>query len=293
MSMCELCPVRCGADRNMKAGACGVKNITVAKFCLHAYEEPFLSPNRKSGAIFFGGCSLRCAFCQNYEVSRAKRGKELSPEELAKIFRLLEEAGAENIDLVTPDHLVTMIAEAFLIYKPRVPVIYNSSGYCRTESLRFIDPYIDVYLPDLKFCSRALSERYTGRKDYFDYASEAIRFMAKKPVLFENGQMKTGIAVRHLVLPCCTSDSLEILDFLKNVLPENTPVSLMRQYTPMGETDKYPELGRKLTDREYRRVRDYALSLGFSSLYTQDKESANKHFVPDWNDDTISRTARF
>lgn len=293
MNGCDLCPVRCGADRNRRAGACGVKGITVAKYCLHAYEEPFLSPARKSGAVFFGGCSLRCAFCQNYEVSRAKRGKELSPKELTEIFLRLEEAGAENIDLVTPDHIAPLVGEALSIYKPRVPVVYNSSGYCRTESLREIDPYVDVYLPDLKFYSSDLSERYTGRKDYFAYASESIRFMVKKPVLTENGQMKSGIAVRHLIMPCCTSDSLKILDFLKEILPANAPVSLMRQYTPMGEAEKFPELTRTLTDREYRRVKDYALSLGFSNLYAQDKKSAAKEFVPDWEDDAISRTARF
>lgn len=283
MEQCTLCPVACKAERQQRAGACGVKGITVAKHCLHAYEEPALSPNRRSGAVFFGGCSLRCVFCQNYEVSRAKLGKELSPKELAELFRELEEAGAENIDLVTPDHLSPLIGEALSIYRPRVPVVYNSGGYCKVAALEEIDPYIDVYLPDLKFVSPALSERYTGRKDYFEYASEAIAFMAKKPVLFENGQLKSGILARHLILPCCTSDSLKALEFLKSVLPEGAPVSLMRQYTPMHTSD-YPELKRTLTDREYRRVRDYALSLGFSSLYTQEKTSASAAFIPDWNE---------
>lgn len=283
MEQCTLCPVACKAERQQRAGACGVKGITVAKHCLHAYEEPALSPNRRSGAVFFGGCSLRCVFCQNYEVSRAKLGKELSPKELAELFKELEEAGAENIDLVTPDHLSPLIGEALSIYRPRVPVVYNSGGYCKVAALEEIDPYIDVYLPDLKFVSPALSERYTGRKDYFEYASEAIAFMAKKPVLFENGQLKSGILARHLILPCCTSDSLKALEFLKSVLPEGAPVSLMRQYTPMHTSD-YPELQRTLTDREYRRVRDYALSLGFSSLYTQEKTSASAAFIPDWNE---------
>lgn len=284
MEQCTLCPVACKAERQQRAGACGVKGITVAKHCLHAYEEPALSPNRRSGAVFFGGCSLRCVFCQNYEVSRAKLGKELSPKELAELFKELEEAGAENIDLVTPDHLSPLIGEALSLYRPRVPVVYNSGGYCKVAALEEIDPYIDVYLPDLKFVSPALSERYTGRKDYFEYASESIAFMAKKPVLFENGQLKSGILARHLILPCCTSDSLKALEFLKSVLPEGAPVSLMRQYTPMHTSD-YPELKRTLTDREYRRVRDYALSLGFSVLYTQDKTSASAAFIPDWNGD--------
>ncbi len=284
MEQCTLCPAACKAERTTKAGACGVKGITVAKYCLHAFEEPALSLNRKSGTVFFGGCSLKCVFCQNYEVSRAKLGKEVSPKELAEIFIKLEEAGAENIDLVTPDHLSPYIAEALSIYKPKVPVIYNSGGYCKVEALKEIDPYINIYLPDLKFYSPELSERYTGRKDYFEYASKAIEFMAKKPVLFENGRMISGMLVRHLILPCCTSDSLKVLDFLKSALPEDAPVSLMRQYTPMGDTEKYPELQRTLTDREYRRVKEYALSLGFSSLYTQEKASADKAFIPNWNE---------
>ena len=190
--------------------------------------------------------------------------------------------GAENIDLVTGDHLIPYIAQALALYKPKVPVIFNSGGYCRVEALQEIDPHIDIYLPDLKFFSPEFSKRYTGRADYFEYASKAIEFMAKKPVLFQDGQMKSGIIVRHLILPCCSSDSLQVLNFLKSVLPENAPVGLMRQYTPMGEIEGYPELGRTLTDREYMRVKDHALSLGFSSLYTQGKSSADRAFIPDW-----------
>ena len=281
MEGCTLCPVACGAQRNTRAGACGVKKITITKYGLHAYEEPALSPGHKSGTVFFSGCSLRCVFCQNFEVSRAKLGREVSPKELVDIFKELEDMGAENIDLVTGDHLSPYITEALALYKPKVPVIYNSGGYCKVEALKEIDPYIDIYLPDLKFYSSELSKRYTGREDYFEYASKAIVFMAKKPVSKENGQLKSGIIVRHLILPCCGFDSLKVLDFLKSVLPEDATLSLMRQYTPMGDIEGYPELQRTLTDREYRRVKDYALSLGFN-LYTQGKDSANKSFIPDW-----------
>ena len=284
MEHCTLCPVSCGAQRNTKAGACGVKKLTVAKYCLHAFEEPALSPNHKSGTIFFSGCSLRCVFCQNFELSRAQLGKEISTRELVDIFKELEDTGAENIDLVTGDHLSPYIAEALASYKPKVPVVYNSGGYCKVEALKEIDPYIDIYLPDLKFYSPELSKRYTGRADYFEYASRAIKFMAKKPVLFEGGRMKSGILVRHLILPCCTGDSVKVLDFLKEALPEGAPLSLMRQYTPMGEIEGYPELNRVLTNREYARVKNYALSLGFSSLYTQEKSSADKAFIPNWTE---------
>ncbi len=281
---CRLCPVQCGADREKTFGRCGVKGLTVAKYYLHPFEEPPISHKNGSGTVFFGGCSLRCVFCQNYEVSRAKRGKSVTPKELIKIFRELEEMGADNINLVTPDHVSDLIAEALALYRPSVPVVYNSSGYALVPALERIDPLIDVYLPDLKFCSPALSERYTGRKDYFERASEAVAFMAKKPFSYDKtGKMLSGCIVRHLVLPMCTSDSLKVLDFLKGVLPGDVPLSLMRQYTPMGEIEGFPELARPITAREYRRVLDYAEALGFETVFTQEKESAKKAFIPSWD----------
>ena len=281
---CRLCPVQCGADREKTFGRCGVKGLTVAKYYLHPFEEPPISHKNGSGTVFFGGCSLRCVFCQNYEVSRAKRGKSVTPKELTGIFRELEEMGADNINLVTPDHVSDLIAEALALYRPSVPVVYNSSGYALVSALERIDPFIDVYLPDLKFCSPALSERYTGRNDYFERAGETVAFMAKKPVSYdETGKMLSGCIVRHLVLPMCTSDSLKVLDFLKGVLPGVVPLSLMRQYTPMGEIEGFPELARPITAREYRRVLDYAEALGFETVFTQEKESAKKAFIPSWD----------
>ena len=281
---CRLCPIQCGADREKTFGRCGVNGLTVAKYYLHPFEEPPISHKNGSGTVFFGGCSLRCVFCQNYEVSRAKRGKSVTPEELIGIFRELEEMGADNINLVTPDHVSDLIAEALALYRPAVPVVYNSSGYALVSALERIDPFIDVYLPDLKFCSPALSERYTGRKDYFERAGEAVAFMAKKPVSYdETGKMLSGCIVRHLVLPMCTSDSLKVLDFLKSVLPGDVPLSLMRQYTPMGEIEGFPELARPITAREYRRVLEYAEALGFETIFTQEKESAKKAFIPSWD----------
>ncbi len=281
---CRLCPIQCGADREKTFGRCGVKGLTVAKYYLHPFEEPPISHKNGSGTVFFGGCSLRCVFCQNYEVSRAKRGKSVTPQELIAIFRELEEMGADNINLVTPDHVSDLIAEALSLYRPSIPVVYNSSGYALVPALERIDPFIDVYLPDLKFCSPALSERYTGRKDYFERAGEAVAFMAKKPVSYdETGKMLSGCIVRHLVLPMCTSDSLKVLDFLKSVLPGGVPLSLMRQYTPMGEIEGFPELARPITAREYRRVLEYAEALGFETIFTQEKESAKKAFIPSWD----------
>ncbi len=280
---CTLCPVECGADREKRAGRCGVKGLSVAKYYLHPYEEPPISYLRGSGTVFFGGCSLKCAFCQNYEVSRARRGKELTPKELAEIFIQLENLGAENVNLVTPDHVSDLIAEALAYRKPNIPVVYNSGGYAKVGALERIAPYVDVWLPDVKFFSPALSARYTGREDYFRYASEAVAFMAQKKPAWAGGKMLSGILVRHLVMPACSSDSLRILDFLKKTLPDGAPVSLMRQYTPMGEIANFPELNRKITAREYGRVVDYAQSLGFTNLYTQDKSSAETAFIPQWD----------
>ncbi len=283
---CFLCPVKCGADRDNGTGACGAKGISVAKACIHRFEEPFLSPLGKSGAIFFSGCSLRCVFCQNFEVSRARKGREIRAETLASLFRSLEERGAENIDLVTADHLIPYLSEAFSYYRPRVPVIFNSGGYVTAEALGRIDPYIDVYLPDFKFYEPLLAEKFTGRRDYPAVAAEAVRYMAKKPPVYENGQLKAGLAVRHLVLPSHTEDSKRVLDTLIGLIPPGTPLSIMRQYTPMGDIAGFPELNRRVTDREYERVVNYAVSLGFSDIYTQEKSSADKKFIPDWDGET-------
>lgn len=280
---CSLCPAGCGTDREIKAGRCGVKGLTVAKYYLHAFEEPPVSYKNGSGTVFFGGCALRCVFCQNYEVSRAKRGKEITPKELAEIFKELEAMGAENINLVTPDHVSNLIAEALSTYKPKIPVVYNSSGYAKLSALEEIAPFVDIWLPDLKFFSPALSKRYTGREDYFGCASEAVKFMAKKPPVWEGDKLLSGVIVRHLVLPACSSDSLKILDFLKDNAGVSVPLSLMRQYTPVGDIAGFPELTRKITAREYSRVVDYAFALGFETVFTQSKESAEATFIPKWD----------
>lgn len=282
---CRQCPLECGADRTKQAGRCGVQGLTVAKYYLHPFEEPPISHKNGSGTVFFGGCNLRCAFCQNFELSRARRGKKISPRELAEIFRKLEQMGADNINLVTPDHVADQIAEALALYKPLIPVVYNSSGFAKVETLETIAPFIDVWLPDLKFVSPELSERYTGRRDYFSYAAEAISFMAQKPIVWSaDKKLLSGILTRHLILPMCAFDSVKVLDALEKILPKDAPLSLMRQYTPMGDIAGFPELNRRVTAREYRRVLDHALLLGFTNIYTQDKSSAETVFIPEWDD---------
>ena len=285
MENCKLCPVECGADRTKKAGACGVRGLRIAKYYLHPFEEPCISFQNGSGTIFFCGCNLRCAFCQNYEVSRAKRGKEITPRELTDIFKELEDMGAENFSLVTPSHLTPYLVEAFELYRPKLPVVYNTGSYEKVEALQRLDPYVDIYLPDMKFYSPALSKRYLGKENYFDVASEAISFMANaKPLkMTDEGKMLSGCIVRHLVMPLCTADSKALLKWFARELPENTYLSLMSQYTPFGNIDGYPELSRKITAREYSAVVDTALELGIDKLFAQERASGSTEYIPKWD----------
>ena len=282
---CKLCPVECGANRLTGVGACGVSELRIAKYYLHAFEEPCISFEKGSGTIFFTGCNLRCAYCQNYEVSRAKRGKKITAQELADIFKELEDMGAENISLVTPSHLVAYLVHAFEIYKPKIPVVYNSGGYEKIDTLKIIDPFVDIYLPDVKFYSSVLSKRYLDKEDYFDVASEAVEFMANaKPLQMTSaGKMLSGCVVRHLVMPMCTNDSKSILKWFARRLPSTTYLSLMSQYTPFGDIKKYPELSRPITAREYETVVETALSLGIDKLFTQERKSSTTKYIPSWD----------
>ncbi len=281
---CTICPVECGADRSKSVGACGVDGLRIAKYSLHPFEEPCISFEKGSGTIFFAGCNLRCAFCQNYEVSRAKRGKTITPRELVDIFKELEDRGAENISLVTPTHVNAYLLSAFELYRPQIPVVYNTGGYEKIEALKRIDPYIDIYLPDLKFYSPALAKRYLGKEDYFDYASEAVRFMAQKPLsMTKEGKMLSGCIVRHLVMPLCSADSKRIVQWFADNLPKDTYLSLMSQYTPFGDIEGLPELSRKITAREYATVAQTALDLELPRLFVQERNSSGERYIPKWD----------
>ncbi len=285
LKSCTLCPVECRADRTKGAGACGAQGLRIAKYYLHPFEEPCISFQRGSGTVFFCGCNLRCVFCQNYEVSRAMRGKEITPAELVDVFKELEEKGAENISLVTPSHLVPYIAEAFSLYRPRLPVVYNTGSYEKVETLKIIDPFVDIYLPDMKFYSPALSKRYLGKEDYFDIASEAIAFMANaKPLsLTKEGKMYSGCIVRHLVTPLCSGDSKALVKWFARTLPKTTYLSLMSQYTPYGNIEGYPELSRKITPREYESVVQAAFDEGLDKLFLQERSSGSESYIPQWD----------
>lgn len=282
---CNLCPISCGADRTKKVGACGAGDkIKIAKYYLHKYEEPCISGKNGSGTVFFCGCSLKCKFCQNFELSRNLRGKEITAGELADIFFELENMGAENINLVTPTQFSDKIIEALNIYKPKIPVVYNTHGYEKPEILQEIYSFIDVFLPDLKFYSQALSTRYTGKSNYFEYASKAVLLMAQKPLIFDKkGMLKSGTIVRHLVLPACASDSKRIIDFFADNLKDRAYLNVMSQYTPMGEITDLPELSRKITKREYDSVIDYAISKGIEKMFYQKRISASEEYIPVWD----------
>ncbi len=281
---CVLCPVECGANRETGAGACGVRGMRIAKYYLHPFEEPCISFSKGSGTIFFCGCNLRCAFCQNYEVSRAQRGKEITPFQLTKIFKELEAMGADNISLVTPSHLVPYLVEAFSIYRPKIPVVYNTGSYEKVDTLRLIDPFVDIYLPDMKFYSPTLSKRYLGKEDYFDYASEAIEFMAQKPLsMTDEGKMLSGCIVRHLVMPLCSGDSKALIKWFARTLPDTTHLSLMSQYTPFGNIEGMQELSRPITAREYDAAVQAALDEGVERLFLQERSSGKTSYIPTWD----------
>lgn len=280
---CRQCPVLCGADREKNAGACGVKGVKIAKYYLHPFEEPPISFKNGSGCIFFCGCSLKCVFCQNYELSRNTRGKDITVSELADIFKRLEDMGAENINLVNPTHYLRHIMGAIELYRPQIPVVYNTHGYETEAALRLADGFTDIWLTDLKLIDPALSARYTARKDYADYALPAVKFMAEKPLkMRDDGKMLTGCIVRHLMLPLAAYDSIEVVKFV-STLPKSVYFSLMSQYTPFGEIENYKELQRKITKREYDRVVAAVRQYRLENVFLQDFDSAEEGYIPEWD----------
>lgn len=282
---CTLCPNNCKIDKSRQKGLCGTDNtIKIAKYYLHKFEEPIISGTNGSGTIFFCGCSLKCVFCQNYELSRSLRGKEFSVNQLTCIFKELENLGAHNINLVNPTHYSNQIIDALKLYRPNIPIVYNTHGYENISILQKMNEFVDVYLPDMKFFSSALSKRYTGKENYFEIASKGIDFMINsKPIKFgQDGLLKQGVLVRHLVLPQAISDSKKIIDWFSN-FKDKAYLNLMSQYTPFGDINAFPELKRKITLREYENVLDYAMSLNLNNLFYQDRQSANTEYIPEWD----------
>lgn len=285
-SECRLCPRNCGTDREQAAGFCGSDNsIKVARAALHYWEEPVISGSKGSGAVFFCGCNLHCCFCQNDQISSGKGGKEISIEQLQDIFDKLVKQGAHNINLVTPTHYTRQIAQA-LEKKPAVPVVWNSSGYEKAETLELLEGKIDIYMPDLKYALAKPAEKYSSAPDYFETAQKAIREMYRQvgpAVIDEDGIMKKGVIIRHLVLPGNIENTKRVIDWVsKEFKPGEILFSLMSQYTPVKKYS-YPELNRVITEEEYQEVCDYLYESGIEDGFMQELDSAEEFYIPSFD----------
>lgn len=284
---CNLCPRRCNADRAVSLGFCGCGNeIKAARAALHFWEEPCISGSRGSGAVFFCGCNLKCVFCQNGSISRGNGGKAISAGKLGEIFLRLQSLGAHNINLVTPTHYVGQIKDALCsIPSPlTVPLVYNCGGYEAPEGLAVLKDDVSVYLTDIKYADSALSQKYSGASDYFTVAMNALKTMLSyvgTPEYNSEGIMQRGVIVRHLVLPGCRHDSINILRRLKSEFgTDSFRLSLMSQYTPSGSLKNFPEINRRITSFEYNSVTETALDLGFCNAYVQQRSSAKSEYTP-------------
>lgn len=298
---CRLCPRGCGVNRRTPEGKgfCGCSNtVKAARAALHHWEEPWISGINGSGTVFFTSCTLRCCFCQNYKISQEGLGKEISVQQLADIFLRLQDKGAHNINLVTATHYLPSIVSALDLAKHKlsIPVVYNCGGYERVEVVKALDGYVDIWLPDLKYYSPELSARYSLAPDYFEKASAAVQQMINQTgtpefAVFQNTHesdddarctlMKRGVIIRHMVLPGAKDDSIRLLHWIKEHLPEGKYyVSLMSQYTPFYKSGSYPEINRRITSYEYYKVVDTAIELGLVEGFMQEKSSAKEEYTP-------------
>ena len=279
-----MCPRACNIDRSVLSGFCGSNDkLKVGKIMLHEWEEPILA-HKNSGAIFFSNCPLKCIFCQNVEISQGGKGKEITVKELVDIMKLLEQKGAENIDLVSPTQYTDQIVEALKIYKPSVPVVWNSNGYETIESLEKLKGLVDIFLVDLKYVNPKISTEYSKCADYFEKTSKAILKMRElQPLdLFSEDKLTKGMIVRHLVLPNCYLDTKLVLKWIKEKLGTHTIISVMSQYVPYFEAKNHPKLNRKLTESEYNKVANLVIDFGFNNGFLQDLNSADECYIPDF-----------
>ncbi len=288
---CTLCPRRCGVDREAgQTGFCGMPaGLRIARAMLHYGEEPPISGSFGTGAVFFSGCTLRCVYCQNREISAGGKGKAVSSEQLRALFERLIDEGAQSIDLVTPTHFLPSILPA-LTPKLPVPVVYNCGGYERVETLRQLEGLVDIYLPDMKYADNALAARLSAAPDYFETASAAIREMYRQtgPAVVEDGIMRRGVLLRHLVLPGYLENTLRVLDWVAEAFPKNAVMlSLMSQYVPMWPARSMPPLDRRLTQEEYDGAVSWMQLCGLTFGYTQDPSAATQELLPDFNFDGI------
>jgi putative pyruvate formate lyase activating enzyme len=293
MTICTACPRECGADRRKTRGVCGMtENITIAKAALHFWEEPCISGTKGSGTVFFSGCPLKCVYCQNAKISRDLFGSEVTPQDLMRTFDSLIEKGAHNINLVNPTHFAPALAAVLKAYQSPVPVVYNSGGYEKAETLRLLEGLVDVYLPDIKYFDAAIAKKYSGTENYFEFASKAVLEMHRQTGVLQfdkDGIAVKGLLVRHLILSGNVSQTIKVLQWMRENLPAETAVSLMSQYTPMSQAPGTAPLNRRITKREYEKASDALAAFGFTNGYIQEPDSAGVEYIPDFDLDGIKR----
>jgi len=280
--ICNKCPRKCNVDRSKNVGVCGVGDLPrVAKAYLHEWEEPIITGKKGSGTIFFSGCNLKCVYCQNHKISHDSYGKYITHARLAEIFKNLENEGASNINLVSPSHYVHAIIEALKIYRPNIPIVYNTSGYDSVETLEEIKEYIDIFLVDFKYFDSCLAKTLSNAPDYPEVAKNAILKMREiiPEEIYEGDVLKKGVLIRHLVLPNHTDDSIHVLEWIKDNV-KNPLISLMGQYTPMYKAKFMEGMNRVLKPLEYKLVESKMLELGLTNGFTQELSSANDCYTP-------------
>lgn len=294
--LCALCPRACLVDRESQRGVCGQTNeIRAARAALHMWEEPCISGTSGSGAVFFCGCQLHCCYCQNQDIANGAAGRVISSERLSEIFLELQEKGANNINLVTPDMFVPQIIRALERAKTQglvLPVVYNTSGYVRVETLRMLEGLVDIYLPDVKYCDSRRSERYSNAPDYFEVAAKAVAEMVRQTgdarFYYRCGAagqppqllMCCGVIVRHLQLPGGLLDARHVMRYLYETYGNRICYSILRQYTPVAHLERFPEINRRLRRAEYDKLVDYCLKLGIENAYIQEEGVAQESFIP-------------
>lgn len=291
LDRCTLCPRMCKVNRNNdELGFCNMtKDLIVARAALHFWEEPIISGDNGSGTVFFSGCNLKCVFCQNFNISTNNFGKSITIERLSKIFLELQEKGANNINLVTPTHFVPQIIEALKLAKQNgliIPIVYNSSGYENVETIKLLDGYIDVYLPDFKYFDDKCALKYSRCPNYFEYASKALEEMIKQvgiPKFNKDGILIKGVIVRHMMLPGLLNDSKKIIHHLVNNYNDNIFISIMNQYTPTNNLDKYHEINKIVSNDDYQELIDYAIEIGIKNGFMQEGETQKTSFIPEFD----------
>ena len=290
LEKCKICPHECKINRNKnEIGRCkGTDKIKIALYSMHKFEEPCISGKNGSGTVFFSNCNMNCLYCQNYEISQLGRGKEITIEELAKIFLMQEEKGVENINLVTPTIYVIQIIEAIKIARKnglKIPIIYNTNSYEKVETLKLLEGYIDIYLPDLKYGDNDLGFKFSKINSYFKIATNAIKEMVRQvgtPKFDDNGMIKKGVIIRHLVLPNQIENSKMVLKWIKENLPKDIYVSIMAQYFPTYKAKNVESLNRKLSQNEWNEIENYIEKLEIENGYIQELGEHEEEYVPKW-----------